>query len=78
MPLRRITNHLREIRSSKGLSGYDLQILSKIPAQEIYRIERGLTKPQIYQKHLIADALNASVQKVFPTNLERNQEVIKI
>lgn len=75
MPLRKRTNYLREARVRKGLSGYDLQILSNIPAQEIYRIERGLKRPKAYERALLSKALGAEEDRVFPKGLESNGEI---
>lgn len=75
MPLMIRKNRLREIRKSQGFSGYDLQILSKIPAQDIYKIERGLKKPLPYEKALVAKALGISEDEVFPEEMQRNREV---
>lgn len=75
MALRKKTNCLRELRLQKGLSGYDLQILSNVPAQEIYRIERGLKKPMPYEKALISDALGLREEVVFPDNLKYSSEI---
>ena len=75
MALRRIVNRLREARKSRGLSGYDLQILSRIPACDIYRIERGLLKPKVHHKHLLSEALGVSVPELFPVELEKNPTV---
>ena len=70
MPLMITKNKLREIRKSKKLSGYDLQILSTIPARTLYEIERGLKRPLPYQKALISDALEMDEQEIFPNSLE--------
>lgn len=75
MALRKKVNRLREIRLSRDLSGYDLQILSRIPAQEVYRIERGLKKPKRYEKALLAKALGLDENEIFPESLERNPEI---
>ncbi len=77
MPLLRRVNRLREIRTNKGLSGYDLQLLSSVPAQEIYRIERGLKKPNKYEKNLIAEALGKSVEEIFPDSLQFSREILE-
>lgn len=77
MPLLKKLNRLREIRTSKGLSGYDLQLLSSIPAQEIYRIERGLKRPRTYEKNLIAEAFGKSVEEIFPDSLQFNREILE-
>ena len=70
MPLLKKTNRLREIRANKGLSGYDLQILSSIPACSIYLIERGLKRARPYERALLAEALGLPEGKLFPTHLE--------
>ncbi len=75
MALRRKTNRLREIRLSQALSGYDLQILCHIPAQEIYRIERGLKRAKRYEKALLADALKAEESTIFPKDMELSAEI---
>jgi transcriptional regulator with XRE-family HTH domain len=77
MPLLRRVNRLREIRINRGLSGYDLQLLSSVPAQEIYRIERGLKRPKKYEKNLIAEALAKSVEEIFPDSLQFNREILE-
>jgi len=71
MPLRKKNNLLREYRRQSGLSGYDLQLLSGISAQAIYLIERGLKRPQRYEKALLSQALSTEEEKLFPNNLER-------
>jgi transcriptional regulator with XRE-family HTH domain len=75
MPLRKKRNCLREIRIQNGLSGYDLQILSNIPAQEIYRIERGLKRPMPYEKALISKALGLREEEIFPDELKHNNKI---
>jgi len=75
MALRRKTNKLREARKACGFSGYDLQILSRIPAQEIYRIERGLKRPKAYECDLLAQALDMPIDEIFPRHLEGNSEI---
>lgn len=76
MPLSKRVNRLREIRTNRGLSGYDLQLLSSIPAQEIYRIERGLKRPRQYEKSILAEALNKNVEEIFPDSLQFNNEIL--
>jgi transcriptional regulator with XRE-family HTH domain len=68
-------NNLRKIRKEKKLSGYDLQLLTNIPAQSIYLIERGIKRPARHERHLISDALGLSVDSVFPDDLRLNDEV---
>ncbi len=68
-------NRLREIRKSLKLSGYDLQLLSKIPTQIIYQIERGLKRPAAYEKVLLCEALSLGELEVFPDDLTHNREV---
>jgi transcriptional regulator with XRE-family HTH domain len=75
MALRRKLNRLREVRKARGLSGYDLQVLTRIPAQEIYRIERGLRRVRPYEKEWLAKALQEEVETVFPEELERSKEI---
>jgi lambda repressor-like predicted transcriptional regulator len=77
MPLRKKINCLRELRRKTGYSGYDLQILTSIPAQEIYRIERGLKMPFPYEKALIAKALNLPGEIIFPKGMQRNNEILE-
>lgn len=76
MPLYRKCNNLREIRIQKGFSGYDLQILSSVPAQAIYLIERGLKNSQAYERSLLSDALNVSEKELFPDDLKRSAEIL--
>ena len=76
MPLRKNINRLCKIRIQKDISGYDLQILSSIPSQEIYRIERGLKRPLPHEKAWIAKALNMPEAEIFPEDLKSNQEVV--
>lgn len=75
MALRKKVNCLREVRRSNGLSGYDLQILSRIPAQEIYRIERGLKRAKRYERALLAKALNTEESTIFPKDMELSAEI---
>ncbi len=74
MPLMKLTNHLREIRRAKNLSGYDLQILTGTTAQVIYMIERGLRRPSFQERLRIAEALELTVDEIFPENLRRPAE----
>jgi transcriptional regulator with XRE-family HTH domain len=78
MPLIKKRNRLRDLRIEKGLSGYDLQILSHIPAQLIYLIERGIKNPQDYEKVLLSEALDIPVEKIFPKEMENNPKIEKI
>jgi transcriptional regulator with XRE-family HTH domain len=75
MPLMIRKNLLREIRRERRLSGYDLQLLSHIDAQAIYQIERGIKRPQSYEKNLLAEALGLRVEELFPKEMEKNREV---
>ncbi len=75
MPLSRRCNNLREIRIQKGLSGYDLQILSHISAQSIYMIERGLKRPQRYEKHILSETLSVQEEELFPCDLEDSSKI---
>jgi transcriptional regulator with XRE-family HTH domain len=75
MPLRRKVNRLREVRKAKGFSAYDLQLLSHVPAQIIYCIERGLQRARPSEKRMLAEALQVSEKDLFPAHLERNQEI---
>lgn len=77
MALRKKVNCLRELRIQRGLSGYDLQLLSSIPAQEIYRIERGLKRPLPHEKCLLAKALNFSEEIIFPAAMARSGEILE-
>ena len=70
-------NRVRETRRAKGLSAYDLQLLTRIPAQTIYGIERGLRGPLQYQKDLIAHALGLQESDLFPREMARSSEVVE-
>jgi transcriptional regulator with XRE-family HTH domain len=70
-------NRLREIRTARGLSGLDLQLLSGIPAQIIYRVERGLKRPLRYEKRLLAEALKVTVEELFPLEMEHSREIVE-
>ena len=75
MALRKRVNNLREIRTEEKLSGYDLQLLSSIPAQKIYLIERGLMKPWAFEKIALSKALKVSVEELFPEKLTLCREI---
>ena len=75
MALRKKVNCLREERNQRGLSGFDLQILSTIPASSIYLIERGLKRPQAYEKRRLSEALNISEDELFPEDMARNPTI---
>jgi len=77
MVLRRKLNNLRKIRKEKGLSGYDLQLLTYIPAREIYHIERGLKTPTPYEKTLISEGLNMPKGDIFPDDMQGNKEILE-
>jgi transcriptional regulator with XRE-family HTH domain len=70
MALMRSVNRLREIRLSKGLSGYDLQLLSDIDAKSIYAIERGLKHPSSFEKGALANALGHLEREIFPESMK--------
>lgn len=70
-------NKVRETRMVKGLSAYDLQLITHIPAQTIYGIERGLRGPLQFQKDLIADALGLQESELFPPEMARSSEVVE-
>jgi transcriptional regulator with XRE-family HTH domain len=76
MALRINRNRLREIRREKGLSAVDMNVLTGIPFQRLYYFERGTRAPTVGEKATIAKALGCAVDKAFPKELERNQEVI--
>ena len=76
MPLFRKCNNLREIRTKKALSGYDLQILSSVPAQNIYLIERGLKHPAVHEQRLLSIALDVPEEEIFPDELKACPEII--
>jgi transcriptional regulator with XRE-family HTH domain len=75
MALRINRNRLREIRREKSLSAVDIHVLTGIPFSRIYYIERGTYIPSNNQKEAIAKALGCPLEKVFPRELERNQEI---
>jgi transcriptional regulator with XRE-family HTH domain len=77
MPLMRKANRVRELRKSKGLSGYDLAILSGVIATSVYLIERGAKKPLRYEMDKIADALGLPVDVVFPREMAFSREVVE-
>ena len=77
MSLLKKKNRLRELRKAKEISGYDLQILSNIPAEVIYRIERGLKSPNRHEKALLSEALGLDEEEVFPSYLLRNPEIVR-
>jgi len=74
MPLRKVTNRLRETRRAKGFSGFDLQLVTNIPAQEIYKIERGLRRAVAWEKDRLATCLGVAEDELFPNNL--GQEIV--
>jgi transcriptional regulator with XRE-family HTH domain len=75
MALRINKNRLREIRREKGLSAVDLNVLTAIPFSRLYYFERGTKTPTTGEKMAIAKALGCTVDKAFPRELERNQEI---
>jgi transcriptional regulator with XRE-family HTH domain len=76
MALRINKNRLREIRREKGYSAVDLNVITGIPFQRLYYFERGTKTPTTGEKGAIAKALGCAVDKAFPKELERNQEII--
>jgi transcriptional regulator with XRE-family HTH domain len=76
MSLRISRNRLREIRKEKGLSAIDLNLLTGIPFSRLYYFERGTKTPTTGEKAAIANALGCAVDRAFPKELERNQEII--
>jgi transcriptional regulator with XRE-family HTH domain len=68
-------NRLREVRKSLKISAYDLQLLSHIPAQTIYAIERGLKRPAAHEKTFLSQALKLSEFEIFPAELAQNGKV---
>jgi transcriptional regulator with XRE-family HTH domain len=75
MALRINKNRLREIRKEKGLSAVDMNVLTGIPFSRLYYFERGTKSPTTGEKAAIAKALGCTVDKAFPRELERNQEI---
>jgi transcriptional regulator with XRE-family HTH domain len=76
MALRINRNRLREIRREKGLSAVDMNVLTGIPFSRLYYFERGTKIPTIGEKAAIAEALGCAVEKAFPRELEKSQEVV--
>lgn len=77
MPLRRVRNRLREIRKQKGLSAFDLQLLSHTPAWRVYLIERGLGEPRIFERYTLARALDVEEEEIFPEAMSKSQEIVR-
>jgi transcriptional regulator with XRE-family HTH domain len=76
MAMRINKNRLREIRREKGLSAVDMNVLTGIPFSRLYYFERGTKTPATGEKTAIAKALGYPLEKVFPKELEHNQEII--
>jgi transcriptional regulator with XRE-family HTH domain len=76
MALRIKRNRLREIRSEKGLSAVDVNVLTGIPFSRLYYFERGTKTPTTGEKEVLAKVLGCAVEKAFPRELENSQEVV--
>ena len=55
---------LFELRIRKRKTQWDLRIATGIHQSKLSLIERGYVKPSVEEKHLIADALDSSVDKI--------------
>jgi transcriptional regulator with XRE-family HTH domain len=75
MPIIRKSNRLRELRQAQGLSGYDLQVLTKINAQRVYFIERGIVRPNRAERVRISAALKLAEEQVFPREMQLSSEI---
>ncbi|MBP1925853.1 transcriptional regulator with XRE-family HTH domain [Sedimentibacter acidaminivorans] len=58
-------NKLREIRASKGLSQFDLSMMTRIPPSEISRLENGKIYAYPGWRRKISDALNIPEENIF-------------
>lgn len=59
-------NRLREVRLLKGMSQFDLALITKINSAEISKIENGKIFPYAGWKRRLSDALNVSINEIFP------------
>ena len=55
---------LFELRIRKRKTQWDLKVATGIHQSKLSLIERGYVEPSIEEKHLIADALDVSVDKI--------------
>lgn len=53
-------------RAELELSQHDLSILTRVPTQTIWRIEKGVIVPRDYLRVAIAQALGCDVQDLWP------------
>jgi len=61
-----IKNNMREIRFHKNLTLDDVFLRTDIWGPKLSRIERGILKPSLKERQLIAKALRSKVEEIFP------------
>lgn len=66
------SNNVRLYREAIGLTQNDLSLKTTIPAPTLRRYEKGEVRIPERNKKLIADALDKSVEKVFPIHASEN------
>ena len=61
-------NHLKEMRTNKGISQLALAKLTNIAPSDISRIENGWLRPYPGWRRRLARALRVSERELFPDN----------
>ncbi len=61
----RISNTIKERRTSMNLTLLDLSKLTGIPVPTISRFERGIMTPVVYKAQMLAKALGTTVEELF-------------
>lgn len=59
-------NRVREVREAKGLRREDVASAAGVSAQTIYSMETGRTIPSVEIARRVAEALQSSLDELFP------------
>lgn len=65
-------SRIKKYRDLRGLTLIDMQEITGYSSAYISYIERGVNTPSSYVIHLISQALNVSVDKLYPNDLNEN------
>jgi DNA-binding XRE family transcriptional regulator len=59
-------NRLREMRQKKGLKREDIAVAASVSFEYVRQLEQHRYRPALWRARKIADALNVSLDDVFP------------
>lgn len=64
--------HIKKLRRSRGLTQVQVAMRAQMSVRNYQRIEAGKCQPRIQTAKSIAEALNCTVEELFPTCRDAN------